>query len=542
MVNHPNRSIRKKKAAVGTVSSGTHDHDYSGLLRGVAAWFGAITPGYTKLFMTDARGLNDLYLDSLPGERQVHNCHACRRFIETYGALVTINENGETSPVMWAPSAVPEFYEPAFAALHARVKKARVTSVFLTKQSIWGNPITGNFQHIAVQPPDALIYRERALTAGQAMAAMRENFGTVSRALAELSAPMLDQALRLLRAEALNRSERFTAPAEWLRKLHDRPKGRRGENVLWRAIASAPEGYCHPRASVLGPLLEDIAAGLPFETIKARFDAKMAPHLYQRPQAAPTTGNITAAESLVAKLGLARSLERRFARLDELETIWTPRADSPRSHAGGVFGHLKAKGQPTAPLVDLPLVTITWEKFARTVLPEATRLEFLVPYGASRFMAMTTAVHADAPPVLRWDREDARNPVAWYVYTSGSPAAQWGLSPGSWVRVNAIAPLPPLWGPHPKPHLGDGLMLVLDGAVDSGKGHNGLFPESLNDELRQIRSTIEAYCGSAEVGGQDQASACGFDMRKTANKGRAQATLRALVGGGWMAYHVDRWD
>jgi hypothetical protein len=141
---------------------------------------------------------------------------------------------------------------------------------------------------------------------------------------------MLDQALRLLEADALARSEKFIGPVKWLRALHDRPTGQRGENVLWRAIAAAPEGYCHPKASVIGPLLNDIASGLPFAKIKARFDAKMAPLRYQRPQAAPAALNIKAAEARVEKLAIAPALERRFARIEDLRRSGSRRPNSRR--------------------------------------------------------------------------------------------------------------------------------------------------------------------------------------------------------------------
>src|SRR5262245_48260391 len=99
MVNHPNR---RRKASTATAAAPLHDHehDYSALLGGVRAAFERT--GGAKLFLTHVEGLNDLYLNSLPGERQVHNCCACRRFIERYGSLVTISEGGETMPAMWS--------------------------------------------------------------------------------------------------------------------------------------------------------------------------------------------------------------------------------------------------------------------------------------------------------------------------------------------------------------------------------------------------------------------------------------------------------
>lgn len=288
-------------------------------------------------------------------------------------------KTGETVPAMWLPEGVPEFYRDAFAQLCARVTRARVTGVFLTRRGEWGTPLTDKWSHMAVSAPAQFVYQEGALSAGQAMAAARENFRTVATALADFTPEMLDQALRLFQADALARSERFVGPVRWLRNLQDRPKGRAGENVLWHAVATAPEGYCHPRASVIGPLLADIAVGLPFEDIRAKFAAMLHPLSYQRPQAAPSAGNIRAAEALVARLGIARSLERRFARLDELQTTWIPTLPPEPVAAPGVFGHLRPKDVAAVPVVDIPPTTVTWEKFTRTVLPIAERMDLLVP-------------------------------------------------------------------------------------------------------------------------------------------------------------------
>lgn len=137
MINHPNR----RRATKPRVVSSDHDRDYSALLASVHRSFAASTASGARLFCTDAAGLNDLYLDNLPDERQTHNCHACRRFIETFGALVTIDEAGDTAPVMW--NDPPEFYAPAFSAMAKAIKRAKVTGPFLTKADTWGTPQTG---------------------------------------------------------------------------------------------------------------------------------------------------------------------------------------------------------------------------------------------------------------------------------------------------------------------------------------------------------------------------------------------------------------
>jgi hypothetical protein len=240
---------------------------------------------------------------------------------------------------------------------------------------------------------------------------------------------------------------------------------------------------------------------------------------------------------MVAKLGIAPSLERRFARIDELRPIWSPAAPKTLPPAGSVFGHLKPKGA-NVQTVDMPATTMTWDKFTRTVLSGAEQIEMLVPSNG-RFIALTTAIHLDAPPILKWDREDERNPVAWYVYPHASPATQWRLRGGAWAKVTAITPFPNLWGAKPMPFLSDGVVLVIEGCGDTRTGSgNALFPECLRDDLHAVRSTIEAYSRNAELGEREQASACGYDVRKSA----ADCLIRVLANGAWTPYRIYRWD
>ena len=534
MANHPNR-----KAKITAASALVHNHetDYASLLESVHDTFG---DGSARLFTTNAADLYDLYLDNLPDERGVHTCTACRKFVEAFGSLVTIGEDGHSTPAFWNATDVPDFYRAAIKAMQSEVSRARVTGLFLSSAPRYGMPKTGPWTHFAATPPKSAIFRHGLLTAGQAMAAKREDFRTVATALKDFTAPMLTEALRLLEADTLARSERFVAPVRWLLDLQTARATAKDlrirDNILWRAIAIAPEGYCHPRASVVGSLLEDIAAGLDFGDVKRRFDAKMHPLQYQRPQSAPASGAIAAAEKIVEQLGIGPSLERRYARLDEIETIWKP-TQCKAEDRGGVFGHLKAKGETEIRSLSAPAVTMTWDKFARTVLPGALAIEASVP-GHGNFIALTTAQHADAPPILKWDREDYRNPVAWYVYHGGSPASQWGISSG-WRKVEALSPAPNLWGDEPAPHLGEGLVMVLEGACDTRRNAgNALFPEQLKNELHGVRSVIEAYSKRAVFGEPEGPAACGLRLGKEA----AGYTLRVKSALGTTDYRIDRWD
>jgi hypothetical protein len=551
MINHPHRSKRARVSAVSgvaparrpvrqrTVNALPGHFDFSPMIISVAK---AFAWSDSPLFLTDAGDLAEVYLAALPKHaRQHHNCSACRRFLRRFGSLAFVSDDGSLVPAMWeAGASLPDLYRPAVLALAEAVRGAEVTSVFRCKDKVWGLPQDGEWRHFAVNAT-ARVHRPGALTAGQAMAASKENFKTVLNAMAEYGPAVLDEALRVLESGHLDRADKFVGPVRWLRKLHDWPKGRGKkrvrDNLLWQAIATAPEGYCHVKSSVVAPLLDDILAGVPFADLQRKHAAKVAPLQYQRPQAPPAAGNIAAAEKLFEKLGLAPALERRFARLDEVEAVWTPDAVVRREtvRPGSVFGHVKPKGAaPAAPTVDLPTSVSTWEKFSRTVLPGAERVEMLVPAHGS-FIALTTAVNAGAPPILKWD-----NPVAWYVYPGGSPASQWGLKGSAWAPVTAVVPLPNLWGARPMPFLSEGVVLTIEGAMDTRlNSGNALFPECLRDDLHGARATVEAYSRSAQLSGRETGSACGYDVR---NGAKGVCALRVFSGGAWASYQIDRWD
>lgn len=497
--------------------------------------------GSRPLFTTDTKSLWDLYLDSFtdPAERQYHNCHACRHFIERFGSLVTISDDGLTMPAIWHEDDAPTIYKRAVAAMAKAVRRAKVNGVFLSSGEMWGTPKTGIWRHFAVCPPSGMVFKCLTQTAGQAMAEKREDFKTVMHAMGEFTREHLETALTLLKTDSLYRSEKVLGQAEWLHGLHVARAAAHGSaanaNVVWRAVATAPAGFCHPRSSMIGTLLEDIAAGKDFDEVSRDFAAKMHPLAYQRPQAAPTTGAIAAAEKLIQQLGAAGSLDRRFARLDEVQALWRPAPKQEKS-ADGIFEHLKPKGIKQ-PSLSIPAKVMTWEKFRQTVLPTAERMAFQVP-SRGPFTALVTAVNPDAPPILQWDSDDARNPVSWYFWHGGSLASQFGLQGGAFVDVEALALKPSMWNGWQEHH-GAGILFVLAGARESRQAGAALFPEILKSEFHGIRSVIEAYSQSATIAGMGQPHAAGAML----NKGDTwNATVRVWVSGHSMDYKLDRWD
>jgi hypothetical protein len=475
-----------------------------------------------------------------PANRQYHNCSACRKFIDRFGGLAIVEDDGSVGSAFWHEEDAPEEYANAVAQLDKAVRRAKIASPFLSHDPILGRPEAGGWAHLSIATPEAMRYTGVVLKPAQAMAEKREDFKTVMHALNEFTQPMIETAVRLLKSDHLYSSERVLGQAEWLHKLHVARSAANGNGkaaVVWSAIAKAPAGFCHPRSSMIGTLLEDIAAGMEFSDIAKRFADKMHPLRYQRPQALPSAGNVAQAEKLFAQLGLAPALDRRMARIDEIPMLWSPKADEPGAAAGsGIFSRLKTKTTAAASTLSIPAITMTAEKFLREVAPDADTIELNLPAGNHTFIGLTTAVNADAPKLFQWD-----HPVSWYVWHGGAPASQYGLKPG-WLKVDGITRLPARWNDDGQrfKHHGDGIILLLAGARETHQAGAALFPALLRSELHGVRSTIEAHSKDAQMHGLAEGSAVGIDLRQGGNS--YPASVRVTSAGRSQTYTIDRWD
>lgn len=499
-----------------------------------------------RLFRTKVEPLFPIYLSAFAeADRQQHNCHSCRHFLERFGDLAFIGDDGLTEPLLWGDgSDAPASYADSVRAMSNAVRGAAIDGAFLSSEKVWGTAETGEWHHFSI--PSLFVFAHPLKTAAQQESSLREEYGMLQRGLAEFPREIVARAVALLDTEVLYRSEKVAGPAKWLLKLHDRraelKNSRARDNVTWLAVATAPAGFAHVRSSMVGTLLEDLASGMAFDQVSRRFAEKMHPLQYQRPTAAPSDGQIEQAEKIVKQLGTAGSLDRRFANLADIKPLWLPRPKADRPVTEGVFGHLRAEanGAPPPTEIGTPIV-ITWEKFAREVLPGAEKIECRVP-GHGNFTALVTAANPDAPPILQWDHADRRNPVSWYLYSGGSAAQNWGLVGGSFCEVTAISLSPAKWdAERPTPNGPDMAVLILRGAHDMRHGGGGgFFPESLKSDYHAVRKTMEAHARSAVIAGRDEAEACGISLQ--VSRSPWDITLRVLANGVLALYRPDRWS
>lgn len=520
-------------SAVNNYEERTHD-GWEDFIAGIDRKFrDAVNDGKTPVFTTDARGLWDNFMAGLPLKAQQHyNCRTCRNFIERYGGLVTVDKaKGELVPIMWR-GAVPVFFAKAVANMEYRIKKASITGVFVTGLAELGSHRAGGWSHMAVEVPLPMRYRDAVRTPHQEMASYKEDHRALLRALDSYSSHTIRQAGAWLWHGGFLRADKITNWVDWFEEMEmlSRVSPRHtSDNLLWLAVAQAPTGYCHVKGSVLGALLDDIEAGKSAKAVREAHNERVDPLHYQRPRSGPSDQNVDRAEEIVAKLGLEKSLERRFARLDEVCKSWVPLSgDSVKQE--GVFASLRSNKETS--IVE-GTKTYTWTKFAREVLPEALEMDVVLNQSKRYILcAMVTAVHKNAPPILKWDREENRNPVSWYSYAYGSLPHEWGITTSP-VKVTAVAP---------RPDGAQAAILLLHGTADPEQGRAGsaLFPEILRPELYEVRKTVEAYSRKKPLQGWSRSSACGLHI--SAAHEEINIVLRVRTRHGQGRYLIDRWD
>ena len=482
------------------------DRPYHSFLDATRARFQSVVG---PLFVSEVPDLWQRYLNAIPGEfRQAWTCNCCKDFIRRYGAIVTINEDGSLSSPIWNPDAdAPAELTSAVMVLHEIVTSAKVAGVFASGESELGRHTAGGFRHLAVTLPPALVFKSAVKEPHEYVAEKAEEFAMLCRGLAEFKVGTFSDAMRVLRADAVDRSEKFLAHAEWLFVLKNGQtlNNRLHHNRRWLAVAKAPQGWAHVRSSMLGTLLEDIENGLGFETVKARWTEKIHPLKYQRPQAAPAAGAIAQAEKLVEQLGLAAAFRRRFCRLDEVEALWRPTPKTEAPAAGGVFANVKAKGDASREPLPIKAAPITFRTFREKHLGSLREIELLVPYQGD-FVAFTTAAVPDAPLLFKWN-----NPVSWYRYHRGATASSFSLA-AAWVPVLAICQSPPAWGGAPTNY--NDIVFMLDGCRDTRGRCLSLFPECIRGELHGVRSVIEAFSKEGKLEACEGQVAAGLSIHE----------------------------
>lgn len=491
------------------------------------------------VFKTPTQDLFGIYLSNLsPDIRQEHNCRSCKHFFERFGGLAVLDKDANLLSAVW-PEKVSKPYQKAATALRIAVEACGVEGVFLSKDNVLGTPtnryaLGQTYHHLWI--PNLDMFQSLTQSADQKMAEKLMDFHTMRTAMSEWSKESVKTLVHFLRTQGDVKS---IGQAEWLLRLHEQDETFEGVlkmNAFWRVIATAPAGFLHPKAGIVGSVLDDITAGYSEGAIASRFKEKMDPTVYQRPTTV-TSGNIAQAEKIVSQLGIEKAFRRRYARLDECEVLWQSGWKSKEQKAAtykGVFSGLKPTAPQSAPS-GVNAGNMTWRSFSEKLLPSAIKIEYSIPNYNIPIYTLTAAVDNEAPLIFQWP-----NHYGWYVWQDGSRAEHIGLKANTWIEVAAVIPKPCHW----KGHVGNFpklALFALKGARELRNAGSAVFPEMLKSELHQIRSTIEAHSSKTNI---EYVTPQPHTVSGPGAQPGMQASLQLRVTGplGVTQVTIDRWE
>ena len=99
------------------------DEQYDEFLASLVSTFQRRTSGAKALFRTNAGALFKSFLAALPEERRQHyTCHACSSFVQRFGSLVVVNDDGSRMPAIWDSEVAPNFFRASDVVPSMRAK------------------------------------------------------------------------------------------------------------------------------------------------------------------------------------------------------------------------------------------------------------------------------------------------------------------------------------------------------------------------------------------------------------------------------------
>ena len=539
----PANLIKEYRMKIGLDSAAIAAHKHPNDFDQFDQWNDQIIAKYntvtTPLFVVslEHNELFEEYIASLPyHEQQPHNCNCCKDFLNRFGGLVTI-DNGTIKSALFDVDKTPDLYKDAVRNMIQHIEQSFITHQFITDESRMGVKEQGGFTHFYA--PTLMIHRNtrRDMTAGQLQALSKENFKCLDRAITEFTSVHVNTALKILESDTLWQSERFIPQVEWLQQLHfdlRRVKKDQRKNVIWNAVGSAPQGWCTPRSSVIGSLIEDIIDNKPFNTIKSNFETRVNPINYKRPTSGPKDQQVLRAEKYFDEHGYNRSIKRRYATHLEIPSeVKLFASKQPQSNETSTFGHLKSK--PVVNRTRLPMAKMTAVKFIRDILPNLDKILFNTVH--SSYFAMTTAVDITAPCILKWDNDNRRNPFSWYQYYNGSSPLNWNLQNRKLHEVQVITNSPESWFTMDITKL----CFFIESASDRNNPSSALFPDTLKAEFHQYRNTIENHSKMTKLGVVNN-PACGVMISKSNQPYNFVYQLECHYHNFIQDIVIDRWE
>lgn len=377
-----------------------------------------------RLFTVDADKdeMWDLYLDSFPEgynkiyrERREHDCSCCRSFVKNFGNVVAIKGNKITS--LWDFDTKSEECQPVVEAMSKYIKSKLPSNVYVSKQKKIGTD--HNFESIDGKPKkwehffiELSTCDTGSSSEAEIMGRYRDVKSVFKRSLDEISEDAAETVLELISSNTLYKGKEWEyAIKDFIRYKKEYSKLLFSEREIfaWEKSIKAGPVVGKIRNHSIGTLLVNVSEGMDLDTAVKKYESIVAPENYKRPKPIYTKKMLEEAKNKLQELGYLDSLERRYAKLDDItiNNIIFSNKDSVKrmkneSDVLGVFDEMESE-VAINPKNFSKVEEISIDSFIENVVPTARNLEvFLENSHTNNMVSLRTAVK-DSKSMFKWD-------------------------------------------------------------------------------------------------------------------------------------------
>lgn len=367
----------------------------------------------------------NLYLDSFPTEikgiyheKPWHDCQRCLSWFKSMANVVMIDDNYEIR-TLFGFDTIPE-YQDVFRILDEFLKSKKVKDLFL-----YDHPSVGVFRsfaeyddgfdenhHFYLDIPDKFLVESGELTS--AIGDARTQRKLLEDTLNLISPDAIDTVLELVYSNSLYRSIQWKDILEGLKDVFEQFGQIDSDcdlnNWLWKKSAILPRNIVHIKNTSVGTLLIDITEGMDLEQAVTNYEKITAATNYQRPKAIYSEQMLEEAQEKIAELGYMDSLERRFAKLEDISinNVLFANRDVRAGLGDSIFDELKKNVSKRVHNFD-KVSEISLDEFINNVLPHAQEISLYVDSKfKNNFVSLIAPLNKDAPSMFQWD-----NPFSW---------------------------------------------------------------------------------------------------------------------------------
>jgi hypothetical protein len=367
----------------------------------------------------------NLYLDSFPREikgiyheKPWHDCQRCWSWFRTMANVVMIDDDYEIR-TLFDFETIPE-YQDVFKALDEFLKTKRVENLFLHDKPSAGvfrsfAEYDGEFEenhHFYLDIPDKFYADSDKLSSRLGDAKTQRQL--FEDTLNQISPDAVDTVLELVYSNTLYRSIQWKNTLEGLKDVFEEFGQMDSDcdlnNWFWKKSAMLPQNITHIKNTSVGTLLLNLSEGMDLEQALTNYEKITAPTNYQRPKAVYTEDMLEDAKAKIAELGYMDSLERRFAKLEDISIndVLFANRDVKATIGDGIFDELKKNVSRKVHNFD-NITEISLKDFINNVLPHAQEISLFVDSKLkNNFVSLIAPLNKEAPSMFQWD-----NPYSW---------------------------------------------------------------------------------------------------------------------------------